>query len=193
MIAALARPSEMHVAPCLTTVVCAILVLSIAACQGSHLPPLTTVPHVDLQRFMGDWYVVANIPTFLEKDAYNALESYRLADDGTIETTFSFRAGSFGGKTKRYTPRGFVLDPTSNAIWGMRFFWPIKADYRIIYVAADYSRTVVAREKRDYVWIMARTPDIGSKDYESLIHLLSAQGYDISRIRKVPQQWGVPP
>ena len=181
MIAALTRPSEIHVAPCVTTVVFAILVLSIAACQGSHLTPLITVPHVDLQRFMGDWYVIANIPTFLEKDAYNAVESYRLADDGTIETTFSFRAGSFEGKSKRYTPRGFVLDPTSNA------------NYRIVFLADDYSQTVVAREKRDYVWIMARTPAIGSKDYELLIQLLRAQGYDVSRIRKVPQQWGVRP
>jgi lipocalin len=28
---------------------------------------METVPYVDLKRFMGDWYVVANIPTFVEK------------------------------------------------------------------------------------------------------------------------------
>ena len=28
---------------------------------------LKTVDFVDLERFMGDWYVIANIPTFIEK------------------------------------------------------------------------------------------------------------------------------
>jgi apolipoprotein D and lipocalin family protein len=90
--------------------------------------------------------VIASIPTFLEKDAYNALESYRLEADGTIATTFTFRAGAFDGEEKRYTPRGFVLDRSSNARWGMQFVWPIKADYRIVYLAPDYSQTVIARE-----------------------------------------------
>jgi apolipoprotein D and lipocalin family protein len=41
----------------------------LSGCQSQK--PLETVDYVDLQRFMGDWYVIANIPTFLEKNAYN--------------------------------------------------------------------------------------------------------------------------
>ena len=54
----------------------ALVILS--ACQSA--PPMTmrTVPHVDLPRFMGPWYVIASIPTFLEKEAYGAVESYEL-------------------------------------------------------------------------------------------------------------------
>ena len=59
---------------------------------------------------MGDWYVIANIPTFMERGAHNAVESYALDADGTIATTFTFRDGSFEGKRKQYHPRGFVLD-----------------------------------------------------------------------------------
>ena len=105
----------------------------LAGCQSVPLPPLARAAQVDLARFMGDWYVIASIPTFLEEGAHNAVESYRLSADGTIETTFTFRAGSFDGQPKRYTPRGFVLDPPSNAVWGMQFVWPIKADCRIAY------------------------------------------------------------
>ena len=43
---------------------------------------MKTVEFVDLERFMGDWYVIANIPTFIEKGATNAIESYKLMDDG---------------------------------------------------------------------------------------------------------------
>jgi apolipoprotein D and lipocalin family protein len=138
---------------------------------------------------MGDWYVIASIPTYIERDAYNAVESYRLAPDGTIETTFTFKEGGFDGEPRRYTPRGFVLDHESNAVWGMRFVWPVKADYRIAYVSPDYGQTVIARVARDYVWIMARTPSIPDADYERLLQFVAAQGYDVSLLRKVPQRW----
>ena len=156
---------------------------------GLSAAPLAIVPHVDLPRFMGDWYVIANIPTFIEKNAHNAIESYRLDADGTIATTFTFRAGSFDGELKRYTPRGFVVDRASNAVWGMQFIWPIKADYRIMYLSDDYAQTVVGRTQRDYVWIMARTPAIADADYQRLLKLAGDQGYEVSRIQKVPQRW----
>ncbi|MFM9888728.1 MAG: lipocalin family protein [Burkholderiales bacterium] len=161
----------------------------LTGCQSAPLPPITTVPRVDLGQFMGDWYVIASIPTFIEKGAHNAIESYRLDDDGSIATTFTFRAGAFEGPQKRYTPRGFVRDRTSNAVWDMQFIWPFKADYRIVYLNADYSQTVIGREKRDYLWIMARTSEISSADYARIVELAAQQGYDVSRIQKVPQRW----
>ena len=156
---------------------------------GCQSTPMATVPHVDLQRFMGPWYVIANIPTFIEKGAHNAIESYKIDPDGSIATTFTFRAGAFDGEDKRYTPRGFVVDRQSNAVWGMQFIGPIKADYRIIYLTDDYSQTVIAREQRDYVWIMARTPEIPEADYQRMLKLVGEQGYDLTKIQKVPQQW----
>jgi len=152
------------------------------------MKPIHTVESVDLERFMGDWYVIANIPTFIEKDAYNARESYRLAEDGTVETTFTFNKGGFDGPVKVYNPRGFIRDRGTNAVWGMQFIWPLKMEYRIIYLKEDYTQTVVGRSKRDYVWIMARERAIPEADYEQILQFLQAQGYDTSQVQKVPQQ-----
>jgi apolipoprotein D and lipocalin family protein len=154
---------------------------------------METVPNVDLERFMGDWYVVAHIPTFLERDAYNAVESYRLSPDGTVATTFSFREGGFDGEEKRYRPTGFVSDKSTNAVWGMQFIWPIKADYRIVHLTPDYGVTVIARQKRDYVWVMARTPEIPEAEYDDLVRRIAAWGYDTSALRRVPQRWEAKP
>ncbi len=151
-------------------------------------PTLTIADNVDLPRFMGDWYVIANIPTFVEKGAHNAIESYRLADDGTIETTFSFNKGSFDGPLKVSNPKGFVRDHPSNAVWGMQFIWPIKAEFLVAYVNDEYTQTVIGRSKRDYVWIMARTPSIPQADYQKILEFLDNEGYDLSKIQKVPQQ-----
>ena len=167
--------------------------LLLAGCRESAHPPLALAEDVDLGRFMGDWYVIANIPTALEKGAHNAVESYRLDEDGTIATTFTFRKDGFDGDEKRYAPRGFVREGTGNAVWGMRFVWPVKADYRIAYVDRGYTQTVIGREARDYVWIMARTPQIPDADYERLVAFVASQGYDATRIQKVPQRWGGAP
>jgi apolipoprotein D and lipocalin family protein len=160
----------------------------LVACQSAPAaqPPLELATRVDLPRFMGEWYVIANIATFLEKGAHDAKESYRLAADGTIDTTFTFRADAFDGPQREVHSRGFVLEP-GNAIWGQQYVWPFKADYRIAYVADDYSQTVIAREKRDYVWIMARTPTIADADLQKLVAFAGRQGYDTARIQRVPQ------
>jgi apolipoprotein D and lipocalin family protein len=155
-------------------------------CQSTK--PIYTVSHVDLERFMGDWYVVASIPTFIEKDAYNAVESYQLNADGTIATTFTFNKGGFDGEVKTYHPKGFVVENTGNAVWEMQFIWPFKAEYRVVYLTNDYSQTVIGRSKRDYVWIMARTPSIPDEDYNRILTFLKDQGYSLDNLRKVPHQ-----
>ncbi len=163
------------------------LAAMLAACSSA--PTVPAAEHVDLQRFMGDWYVIANIPTFAEKDAYNAVESYRLDKDGSIATTFTFREGSFDGPQKVMHPRGFVRDPSSNAVWGMQFVWPIKAEYVIAHVDPAYSETIIARSRRDYVWIMARKPVLSESDYARLVGKVGELGYDTSKLQKVPQRW----
>jgi len=166
------------------SIILTALLLIGTGCQT--MKPIHTVDKVDLNRFMGDWYVIASIPTFMEKDAYNAMESYNLDDDGTVATTFRFNKGSLDGPVKEYNPRGFIRDETSNAVWDMQFIWPFKAEYRIIYLSEDYSQTVIGRTKRDYVWIMARKNSIPNIDYEKLLKFLLDQDYNINDIRKVP-------
>ena len=51
-------------------------------------PPLQPVAHVDLPRYMGDWYVIANIPYFAEKGCVDSIESYAARPDGDIDKTY---------------------------------------------------------------------------------------------------------
>jgi apolipoprotein D and lipocalin family protein len=162
------------------------LLVTVAGCR-SH-PPLPAVESVDLVRFMGDWYVIASIPTVFEAGAYNALENYRLEDDGTVATTFTYNQDSFDGPLKKYTARGFVRPGSQGAVWGMQFIWPFKAEYRIIFLTDDYAQTVIGRTKRDYVWVMARTPTIPEADYARIVALLASVGYDTAKLQRIPQR-----
>ena len=166
------------------------LLTACASAPPGGLAPVTLAAEVDLARFMGDWYVIAAIPTVFERDAYNPMDSYRLDADGTIATTFSFNAGSADGTRRRFESRGFVVPGSGNAVWGQQYLWPIRADYRISFLAADYGQVVVTREKRDYVWIMARTPTIAAADLDRLTAFVAAQGYDTRRLQRMPQAAG---
>ena len=160
----------------------------ISACASQSLSPVKPVSYVNLNQFMGDWYVIACIPTVIETEAYNAIESYQLEKDGSINTTFVFRKGGFDGSEKRYNPHGFVVENTGNAVWGMQFIWPFKSEFIIAYLDKDYTNTIIARNARDYVWIMARTPFINDSRYQELIKTVANLGYDVSELRKVPHQ-----
>jgi apolipoprotein D and lipocalin family protein len=159
------------------------------ACSTANRQPLPTVDTLDLDRFMGDWYVIANVPTRLERGAHNAVESYRLDSKGRVATTFTFNDGAFDGPEKRFEPKGFVRQDSGNAVWGMQFVWPIKAEYRVMYVDPEYRTTIVGRSKRDYVWIMAREPELPAAELEQLISIAVEAGYDRDAIELVPQRW----
>ena len=168
-------------------IILALLCFLMNGCTS--LPPIKTVSHVDLQRFMGDWYVIACIPTIIEKDIYNAVESYQLNQDGTIKTTFTFNQGSFDGKPKKYQPKGFVVPNTGNALWGMQFIWPIKSEFRIVELDDDYQNTIIARNARDYVWLMSRKPKISDDQYHHYVSKISEMGYDVTKLVRIPQNW----
>lgn len=81
---------------------------SLLGCASTK-PNIQTMQQVDINRFMGAWYVIAAIPTSIEKESFNAIETYKLNDDGTIDTTFTFNKGSLSGPLKTYNPKGFVV------------------------------------------------------------------------------------
>ncbi|MEM7200187.1 MAG: lipocalin family protein [Planctomycetota bacterium] len=170
----------------------ALALLGGALLGCSSQPPLATVDHVDLSRFMGDWYVIAHIPASSEAQAFNGVESYRMEEDGTIATTYAFRDGGFDGPIEVMNPNAVVRNTETNATWGMQFFWPLRFEYLVTYLDEDYTATIIGRTARDYAWIMTRTPEIPEAKYRELIAALTEQGYDPARVRRVPHRWPDP-
>ena len=105
--------------------------LAAGGCASLPQNRMPTVANVDLERFMGDWYVIASIPTPAEREAKNPLENYRLNDAGTVATTFTFNRKRVDGPTKTLRMTGFVNDAPENGVWRMQLIWPFKADYRL--------------------------------------------------------------
>lgn len=170
----------------LLLLVAALLAISFGATAGKPVP---RVDHVDLSRYMGRWYVIAAIPTHYGDQAWNMVETYRRMPDGNVCTSLWFHDGSVDGPIKSIHHPASVEKDSGNAIWQVQVFWFIDAQYVVSWLKPDYSQVIVARDKRDHAWLMARTPTIPDADYQAMLQRVKAMGYEMSELRKVPQQW----
>lgn len=146
---------------------------------------------IDVERFMGDWFVVASIPIDLpfasEAHAFDAVETYRLNVDGEIDVTYVFRDGGFDAKQKTMRQRAWVHDRELGTEWRIQFLWPFRSAYLIAWLDEEYSRAIVGVPSRRYVWVMSRDPNLGDEELEALSKRVQALGYDPRRLRHVPQ------
>ena len=155
-----------------------------------RLPPLQTVAHVDLSRYLGTWYEIANFPQSFQRGCTATTATYTLRADGDIDVLNRCRKGSLDGEEKSALGRARVVDRATNAKLEVSFFRPFWGDYWIIDLSDDYSYAVVGHPGRDYLWILARTPTMAEATYQSLVTRLQAQGYETSRLVRTLQVAG---
>ena len=150
-----------------------------------------TVEYVDLEKFSGDWYVIALIPTAFERKAANGVENYSINNkDGTIQVRYTFRKGSPEGKEKIMYQKGWVYNEETNAEWRVRPLWPLKLPYYILDLDEEYSYTIVGTNNYNYLWIMARNPVMENSLLENLIANMVEIGYEKDKIQYMTQSWG---
>jgi apolipoprotein D and lipocalin family protein len=167
------------------TAVLATATLLLGGCDAR--PALVTVPSVELPRMEGTWYVTHHIPYWLEEGKVATADVYRLRPDGRIDTEFVFREESFDAPEERWTGIAWVVDPTTNAHWKVRFLWPFSTDFLIIDRSADYAWVAVGHPSRDYFWILSRTRSLQPDVVDGIMTRAVAQGYDRTRFAPVPQ------
>lgn len=155
-------------------------------CQSDEeTEPLPTVDQVEIDQFMGKWYVLGATPTLFDREAYNAVEIYQRAPKG-IDITYRFNKGGPDGDLKTYNQKASIDNPGINTDWTVTVQWPIKFDYKVIYLEEDYSITVIGHPNRELVWIMAREPRIPDEVYSDIILYLQDLGFQIGKIRRIP-------
>lgn len=167
---------------------CSVSMLLYACSDEStrDMPPLTSHANVDLPRYMGAWYVIANVPYFAERGKVATRDVYRLDEDGNIDTTYVYRK-SFDGPEKTMGSLGVVQPESNNSRWSVHFMWLIRADYLILEVAPDYSWVLVGQSNRKLGWILARDPAMDDAAYATLLEKFRGYGYNSARFARVAQ------
>ncbi len=159
-----------------------------AAVVAAEKRPLEVAPFVDLQRYTGTWYEIATIPARFQKDCVGVTATYTLRPDGDIDVLNSCRKKTLDGKFKSVKGKAWAVDKKTNAKLKVRFFWPFSGNYWIIELDPDYQWAVVGDQSRKYLWFLCRTPRMDESLYQDLMNRVAAKGFDISRLKRTPQQ-----
>lgn len=158
-------------------------------CVGTRgMPPLETVPRVDLDRYLGTWYEIARYPHRFQAGCVGSMATYSALPDGRIRVENQCREGALDGPVRRATGVAWAAanDP-SNARLEVQFLWPFRGDYWIIALDPDYRYAVVGHPSREYLWILARTPQLDPELYQRLLGMIAAHGYDLRRLERTLQ------
>lgn len=167
-----------------------ILLLLILMIGCGQVKYMKTVDHIDIKRFMGDWYVPYGRTSFLEKGAHNSLEQYKWNEDKKrIDIQFTYLKNSFEGKRVSIPQKAWIENQNSNAHWKVQPIWPLKLDYLVIALDPNYQWTVIGVPSQSYLWLMTREPMISEELKDKILKQVEETGYDVHDIKKIPQKW----
>ena len=159
---------------------------SCAAPQSADTRPPREVEHVELSRFMGTWYVIANVPYFFENGKVATRDEYRLRPDGRIDNDFVFKK-RFGEPDRRWRGISTVVPGSGGARWKVQFIWPFSSELVVVQVDDDYQGAALMSPDASHAWVFGRTPLMQPERYDALIATLKANGVDTGIMQKVPQ------
>ncbi len=165
--------------------------LALSGCASTtsrlNLPPLQTVPKVELERYLGTWYEIASFPQSFQKGCTATTATYALRDDGDIDVLNRCRLERVDGEEKVAKGLARVVDKETNAKLEVSFFRPFWGAYWVIQLEPEYRYAVVGHPGRDYLWILSRTPTLEAAEYEGIVAGLTAVGYEVQRLVRTLQ------
>ena len=170
-----------------------IFVTSYIAHPQGNEAPVKTIPSLDVPRYMGTWYEIAKFPNWFQKKCVaNTKAEYSIRADGNLKVLNSCKTASgeitdaegtakqVGAKDSpkllvRFAPAWLSFLPM---VWG---------DYWVIELDPQYQVAAVSDPKREYLWILSRTPQLDKKVYEELLQRLQSQQFDVRKLELTTQ------
>jgi apolipoprotein D and lipocalin family protein len=156
--------------------------------------PLTTIPTLDTARYVGTWYEIAKYPNYFQRKCLaNTVAQYSAQPDGTIQV--DNRCTADGGKVEQAIgaarqpggPGSPRLEVRFAPAW-LSLLPLVWANYWVIDLDPAYTLAAVSEPKREYLWILSRTPKVAPQAYAALLQRLTAQGFDTAKL--VPTRQG---
>jgi lipocalin len=128
----------------------AIRLLGLATLTGcdSRSRVLSLARDVDLDRYAGRWYLIANIPRFAENGNVGSFFDINFHAGRKLTDACATHPKSFDTPTKSCTLAGYVVPGTGNARWRESPFWPLYLSYLILYVDPGYQAALAATRTR---------------------------------------------
>ena len=142
---------------------------------------IEAVKGFDLKRYLGRWYEICRMPMRYEKGLTRVTAEYSLNADGSVRVVNS----GFDERSRRWrksTGKAIFADDPNEAKLKVSFFGPFYAGYNVVAIDEDYQYALVFGRTLDYMWILARDPDVPEKILRKYVEKAAAAGYDYYRL-----------
>jgi apolipoprotein D and lipocalin family protein len=161
------------------------LLLSLIISSFTYAEP-TTVPSLDLDRYLGRWYEIASFPMYFQRMCVaDTTAEYSKADDRiNVVNRCRKQDGSFAEADGHAS----VVPHSGNAKLKVSFFWPFSADYWVFGIGDDYQWALVGNPNHKYLWLLSRSQSISSQDLNIALEIAKEQGFDISKLNYTLQR-----
>jgi len=159
----------------------------LVGCASSSRELPRTVDYVDLDRYVGRWYVISHVPYFLERGKVASYDTYARRPDGLLTNDFTFREKTVDGPEKTWRGVARVTNTTTNATWEVSFLRPIWVTYKILALDPDYTWAVVATKDAGLMWVLARERRLPPATYDAILADLKDRGIAVDKLQFVPQ------
>ena len=165
------------------SLVISLLIMLMSGCKSKEM--LTTVNQLDLNRYQGTWYEIARLPNSFEKNLSSVTATYTIKANGKIEVIN--RGYKNGDKLKSIKGTAWVPNAAYPGRLKVRFFWPFAGDYYVIFIDENYQVALVGSPSRNFLWILARQPEIDEATYKNYLQIASAHNFNITELIRVDQ------
>jgi apolipoprotein D and lipocalin family protein len=174
------------------TIITTFMLLSLSCAQAqvveSNLAPIQVVDHVDLDRYAGKWFEIAKYPNRFQRNCTEATAEYTKLPNGKIQVLNTCKRNK-DHQVKDILGEATVKDTVTNAKLNVTFLpswlrWTKigLGKYWIIDLEPNYEYAVVSEPKREYLWILSRTPSLKSSTYSKILEKIVAQGLDPKKL-----------
>lgn len=153
------------------------------------------MPSVDLARYAGTWYEIARLPNVFQRMcADNVTATYVRRDDGAVQVTNRCRRSDGAveqavgvARPIRGDASGAKLEVSFLPAW-LRWLPVGWGDYWVVSLDEAYSLAAVSDRHRNYLWVLAREPQVSPERYDALLAQLRQAGFAVERLANTPQR-----
>lgn len=156
--------------------------------------PLQTIERLDVARYLGTWYEIAKYPNRFQRQCVADTQAlYRQRDDGQLDVINRCRQAN--GEMTEAVGRARQIGAADSPKLEVRFApawlsWlpMVWGDYWVIDLDPAYQLVAVSEPKREYLWVLSRTPTVDAAAYQALLGRLQGKGFDLSKLELSAQQ-----
>ena len=147
--------------------------------SGRSTEKIPAVTGFELPRYLGTWYEIARLPHRFERGMNRVTAEYTQNPDGTVRVV---NRGVRDGVEHRAEGVAKFTGKTTAGELEVSFFRPFYGDYRIIRLDPEYRHAVVTSSTDDYLWILARTPQLPDDELLELVEYAGKHGFATDRL-----------